>query len=159
MLFQFFSTICKRKVPIISNRKIKHFLSVTRSIRHLIRDLRIGNRFFNAIVSVERNPEANRQAFLLRPARVINRRHSVAVEPPQRRRPRGPGRRKRAKSISSVPETPAKPSRQVIASAGLSSIIDALKRDHGNNMSVAYNSSFHTKRVRTVALPSKFFFK
>lgn len=101
-------------------------------------------------MSIRRNAEADRQAFLLRPARVIERRHSAARElqlQPVPRRPKGPTRRKRAKSLSA-------PRRQVIAPPEIGEIIDNLNRDLDTNANgLQYHSSFHSSRARSVALP------
>lgn len=52
---------------------------ITRSLARIISQLNLAvrtNRFFRSYVGLTRHPVAKRQAFRIRPARIINRRHS-----------------------------------------------------------------------------------
>lgn len=125
------------------------FIPVTRAMLRACANIPPEQRYrlFQAFVPIERNAEAERLAFLSRPARVIERRHSAAVQrqsQPVPRRLKGPARRKRAISVSSAPR------RQVIAPPEVGELIDNLNK---NADDLQYHSSFHSSRSRSVALP------
>lgn len=154
---------------------------ITRSLTKIISQLNVAvrtNRFFRSYVWLTRHPVAERQAFLARPARIINRRHSVATanqdqpennaKPAKRQRSNSvsmPAKRQRASSVSMPPK------RRLIAPEDLRQVIDDLrsKFDSGFNepdipdmsdscdlqpeRSFEYQSTFHANKQRKTTMP------